>query len=155
MRIHEAGAELDELDIHRVVHTGCVTLEVRSCALERTFLIIIVETDVVGVVGTTTAQVHTVVHTSASLEGLVEPVGVSVITEVVIAVAAKAVTTRNGNTCIIGGNAEIAAILVGVHHIVNILTDLVDTEIALIVHLQRLVFLTTLGRDDNHTVSGT
>ena len=155
MRVHEAGAELDELHVHRVVHAGRITLKVRTCALERSFLIEIVKTDIIGIVGTATAQVHAVVLTDTCLEGLVEPVGVRVVAEVVVAVAALAVASGNGNTGIFSGNAEIAAVLVGIHHVVDILADLVDTEVALVVHLQRLVFLTALGRDDHHTVSST
>ena len=155
MRINEAGAELDELNIHSVVHTSCITLKVRTCALERTFLIIVVKTDVIGVVGTTTAQVDTVVHTSTCLESLVEPVGICFVTEVIETVTTFAIATRNGDTSILSSNTEIAAVLLSIHHIVDILSDLVDTEVALIVYLQRLLFLTALGSDDHHTVSST
>ena len=71
MRVDKAGAELDELHVHRVVHACRVTLKVRTCALERTFLVIVVQTDVIGVVGTATAQIHAVVLADTCLEGLV------------------------------------------------------------------------------------
>ena len=73
----------------------------------------------------------------------------------VVAVTAEAVATRYGDTGILSGNAEVAAVLSGIHHVVDILPDLVYTEIALVVYLQRLVLLTTLRGDDHHTVSST
>ena len=155
VRVHQTGAELHELDVHGVVHTSSVTLEVRTCAFQGTLLLEVVETYIIGIINTTTAQVNTVVLTDTCLEGLIEPVGVRIVAEMIVTVTTQCVSTRSGNTCVGSSNTEIPAVLFSIHQVVNIRLNLVQTEVSLVVNLQRLVFLTTLGSDDNHTVSCT
>ena len=95
------------------------------------------------------------VLTNTCLEGLIEPVSVSIVTEVIVTIATQCVSTGSGNTCVGSSNTEIPAVLFSIHQVVNTCLDLVHTEVSLVVNLQRLVFLTTLGSDDNHTVSCT
>ncbi len=90
----------------------------------------------------------------AGLEGLVEPVGIGVVLEVVVAIGSESVASGYGNAGVCGSNAQIAAVLLGVGQVVDILLNLVYAEIAFVVDLQGLVFLTALGRDDDHTVGG-
>ena len=155
VRIDNAGAELDELGVHCVVHAGGETLVVRTCALKRTFLLVVVETYIISIVSTTTAEVHIMVLANTRLEHFGKPVGVGIVHKVISAVFTQAVAARRGNTGIVTSKSEILAILLGVHHFVDTLPYLVDTEIALIAHFQRLVFLTALGRDNHHTISST
>ena len=155
MGVDERGAELDELRVHRVVHAGGEALVVRTGALERTLLVEVVQTDVVGVVGTATAQVDVVILANAGLEHLVEPVGVRAVHEVVLAVLAKAVATGQRRAAVQAGLTQVVAVLVGIHQLVGVAGNLVDTEVALVVELQRLVLLTVLRGDDDHTVSST
>ena len=155
MRVDEACTELDELDVHCVVHTGGITFKVRTSALERTFLIIVVKTNIIGIISTTTAEVHTVVLANTRLEGFIEPVCIRIIAEVVFSVSAKAIASRNRNTGIFCCNAKILAVLIGIHDVVNILLDLINTKVTLIIYFQRLILLTALCGDDNHTVSST
>ena len=155
MGVDERGAELDELGLHRVVHTGGETLVVRTGALERTLLVEVVEAYIISIMGTTTAQVHVVVLADTSLEHLVKPVGVGSVDKVVTTVIAQAVTAGKRSTRVGTSLTQIVAVLVGIHHIVCAARNEVHTEITLVVHLQRLVFLTVLRGDDDHTVSGT
>ena len=106
--------------------------------------------------GTTAAEVHVMVLTSASLEHFLEPVGIGVVHKLVLACGwVKRVST--GESCARVGTSltDIVAVLVSVHHVVNTVRNLVDTEVTRVVHLQRLVFLTVLGGDDDHTIGGT
>ena len=155
MRIDEACAELDELCVHGVVHTCCEALVVRTCTLEGSLLVEVVEADVISIVGTATAQVHVVVLADTRLEHFVEPVGVRTVHEVVLAVFAQAVATRKRRAAVQASLTEVVAVLVGIHQVVSAAGNLVNTEVALVVNLQRLVFLTILRRDDDHTVSST
>ena len=98
MRIDNARAELDELGLHRVVHTGGETLVVRTCALQCSLLVVVVQTYIISIMGTTTAQVHVVVLADTSLEHLVKPVGVGSVDKVVTAVIAQAVTAGKRST---------------------------------------------------------
>ena len=50
---------------------------------------------------------------------------------------------------------EVSAVLVGIHDIINTTGNPVNAKISLIVHLQGLIFLTALRRDDYHTVGST
>ena len=88
------------------------------------------------------------------LEHLLEPVSIGVVLEL-IAIATLSVTSRQCYTCIRSCLSQIIAILIGVHNVVNITGNLVDTEVTLVVNLQRLILLTALGCDNNHTVSST
>ena len=155
MRIHEAGAELDELRVHRVVHAGGETLVVRTCALERTVLLVVVQTDIIGIVLTATAQVHVVVLADTRLKHLVKPVGIRAVLELIHAIRHLAVATRQRGARVGTSLSQIGAVLIGVHHVIYTARNLVHTEVTLVVHLQRLVLLTVLRGDDHHTVSGT
>ena len=155
VRIDKTCAELHELRVHCVVHAGGEALVVRPCTFQRTLLVVVVETNIISIVRATTTEVHVVVLTDTRLEDLLEPVGVGVVHEMIVSIGAQAVAARSGHTRVLASHSEILAVLVGVHHVVDALRKLVDTEIALITHAQRLVFLTALGRDDHHTVSGT
>ena len=73
----------------------------------------------------------------------------------VLAVLAEAVTAGKRSIGVGSGIAQVVAVLVGIHQVVLVVGNDVDTEVALIVKLQRLVFLTALGRDDDHTVGST
>ena len=155
MRIDKTGAELHELDVHGVVHAGRVTLEIRTGTLKGSLLLIVVKTDIIGIVDTATTEVHTVVLTNARLEGFTEPVGVGIVHKMVFPVCTQTVTTGNRNTGILGGNAKILTVLLGICQVVDILLNLVYTEITFIIDLQRLFFLTVLGRDNHHTIGST
>ena len=50
---------------------------------------------------------------------------------------------------------KIITILVGIHNVVCATGNPVNAKISLIVHLQGLIFLTALRRDDYHTVGST
>ena len=156
VRIDEARTELDELGLHRVVHTCGETLVVRTCALQRTSLLEVVEANVIRIVSTATAEVDVVVLAHTGLEHLVEPVGVSAVHELILAglgvqrIAAGQRCARVGT-----GLTQVLAVLVGIHHVVDAAGNLVPAEISLIVNLQGLFLLTALGGDDDHTVSST
>ena len=94
MRINQTGAELDELRVHCVVHTSSETLVVWTSTLKSTFLVEVVETYIISIVGTTTAQVHIVVLTDTRLKHLFEPVCIGIILELIDALRHLAVTTR-------------------------------------------------------------
>ena len=153
VRVNKTCAELHELGVHGVVYTSCVTLKVRTSTFQSTFLIIVIKTYIICIINATTAEVYAVVLTDTSLEGLVEPVGVSIVLEVVKTVGSLAVTTRNRNSCVLGSNTQVLAVLVGIHDVVSILLNLVNTHVSFIVNLQWLLLLTALGSDNYHTVS--
>ena len=83
MRINEAGTELDELCIHRIVYTSSETLIVRTCTFERTLLLEVVQTYIISIVCTTTTEVHVMVLTDTGLEDLIKPVGVGIVLELI------------------------------------------------------------------------
>ena len=87
VRINKTGTELHELCIHRVVNTSSITLEVWTSTLEGTLLIIVIKTYIIGIINTTTTQVHAVVLTDTCLESLSQPVGISIITEVIVTIS--------------------------------------------------------------------
>ena len=155
MRINETGTELNELRIHRVVHTSSETLIVRTCTLECTTLLEVVQTYIISIVCTTTTEVNIVVLADTCLEYLIKPVGIRVILELVGIIRNLAITTRKRCTRISGCLTQIGAVLICVHHIIHTARDNINTEVTLVVDLQRLILLTTLSRDDNHTVSST
>ena len=103
----------------------------------------------------TTTQVDIVVLTCTSLKHLLEPISIGVIHEMVLAIGSKTIAT--GQRCIGIGSCmtKIITVLVGIHNVISAAGNPVNAEVALIVHLQGLVFLTALGRDDNHTVGST
>ena len=154
VRIDETGAELDELRIHRVVHAGSETLIVWTGTFQGTFLLEIVESYIIGAIGTTTAEVQVMVLADTRLEHFVEPVGIGIIPESVCTVN-KAISSGKRCSRVGACLTEILAVLVGVHHVIHTLRNLIDTEVAFIVDSQRLVFLTVLCGDDDHTVSST
>ena len=118
VRIYEACAELDELSVHSVVYTCCITTEVRTCTLDGTFLVVEVKSYIISIVCTTTAEVYIVVLTDTSLESLLKPVGVCIVLEVIVTIGTKTVAT--GKRCARVGccSTEIVAVLVGIHQIV-------------------------------------
>ena len=155
VRIVEAGTELNELRFHCIVDACCETLVVRTRTLQRTLLLEVVQTDIISIVSTATTQVDVVILTDTRLEHLIHPVRIGIVLKVVQPVSAHLVTAGDSSTGIIGSLRQILAILVGIHRVVDTLGNEVYTEVTLIVYLQRLVFLTALGGDDDHTISGT
>ena len=155
MRVHEAGAELDELRIHCIIHASSETLVVRTGTLKGSLLVEVVQTDVISVVGTAATEVHIVILADTRLEHLVEPVGVCAVHEVILAVFTHAVATGQRCATVGAGLSKVVAVLVGIHQVVGAAGNLVDTEVALVVELQRLVLLTILRGDDDHTVCST
>ena len=155
VRIHETGTELNELNVHGIVHTGRITLKIRTGTLKGSLLVIIVKTDIIGIVHTATTEIHTVVLTDTRLKGFTEPVGIGIVLEMIESVRTLAIAARNRDTGILGCDAEILTILCSVCQVVDILLNLVYTKVAFVVNLQGLLFLTALGRDDHHTVSST
>ena len=103
----------------------------------------------------TTAEGYVVVLADTSLEHLIEPICVGCILEVILAILAHLVTTRQRSVGVRASLTQIVAILVGIHQVIYIARNLVNTEVTRVVHLQRLVFLTILGCDDNDTISCT
>ena len=91
VRINQRRTEVDELGLHRVINTGCKALVVRTRTLQRTFLLEVVETNVISAGGTTTAQIDIVVLAGTSLKDLVKPIGIRIILEVVLAVSSKTI----------------------------------------------------------------
>ena len=83
VRIHKTGTELNELNVHGIVHTGRITLKIRTGTLKGSLLVIVVKTDIIGVVHTATTEIHTVVLTDTRLKGFTEPVGIGIVLEMV------------------------------------------------------------------------
>ena len=90
-----------------------------------------------------------------SLEYLVKPVCIGCIHKVIFAILAETISTRQLGIRVLASLSKILAILVGIHHVIYIARNLVNTEVTRVVHLQRLVFLTILGSDDNDTIRST
>ena len=86
MRIHDTGVELDKLGLHHIVHTSRETIIVRTSTFQRTLLLEIVETYVIGVVCTATTQINIVVLTCTSLKHLLEPISIGIVHEMVLAI---------------------------------------------------------------------
>ena len=103
----------------------------------------------------TTAEGYVVVLADTGLEHLVKPISVGCILEVVLAILTHLVATRDRSVGVGASCTKILAILVGVHHVIYIARNLVNTEVTRVVYLQRLVFLTILGSDDNDTIGST
>ena len=91
VRINQRRTEVDELGLHRVINTCRKALVVRTCTLQRTFLLEVVETDVISAGGTTAAQIDIVVLAGTCLENFVEPVGVCTVLEMVLTVSSKTI----------------------------------------------------------------
>ena len=91
VRIDQRSTEVDELGLHRVINASSETLVVGTCTLKRTFLLEVVETDVISTGGTTAAQIDIVVLTCTSLKDLVKPIGIRIILEVVLAVSSETI----------------------------------------------------------------
>ena len=155
MRVNHAGTELHELGVHGVVHTGCVTLVVRTCTFQGTLLVIVVERYIISTVRATTAEGYVVILADTGLEHLVKPISVGWIQEVILAILTHLISTRDRSVGVGTSSTKVLAILVGVHHVIYIARNLVNTEVTRVVHLQRLVFLTILGSDDNDTIGCT
>ena len=155
VRVDKAGAELDELGLHGIVHTHGEALEVRTGTFQSSFLVEVVETHIISIMCATTTEVHIVVLADTCLEHFIEPVSIGTVLEVIHAIVSRGVSTWEGCAGIFTGLTQIMAVLVGIHHIVDTVGNLVDTEVAFVIYLQRLVFLSALGSDDNHTVGGT
>ena len=155
MRIYQASTELHEFGVHSVVYTSSITLIVRTCTLQCTLLVEVIERYIISTVGTTTAEGYVMVLSGTSLEYLVKPVCIGCILEMIFAILTKFITTCESCIRVGASLTEIVAILVGIHHIIYITRNLVNTEVTRVVYLQRLVFLTILGSDDNDTISST
>ena len=155
MRINNTCLELDELGVHRVVHTCRVALIVRTGTLYGSLLIEVVERYIIGVVSATTTEVDIMVLTDTGLEDFVEPVGIGRILEMVLAILTKLIATGKCGTTVGTCLTNIVAVLICVHQIINTLGNLVYTEVTTIVDLQRLILTTMLGGDDDHTITST
>ena len=90
-----------------------------------------------------------------SLEHFVKPVCVGCILEVILAILTHLISTRDRSVGVGASSTKVLAILVGVHYIIYIARNLVNTKVTGVVHLQRLVFLTILGSDNNDTIRST
>ena len=102
MRINNAGTEVDELGLHRVVHTGSETLVVRTSTSQSTFLIIIIESHIICIMCTATAQIDIMVLADTCLEYLFEPISIGIVLELVNAIAKIAISTRQRGSRILG-----------------------------------------------------
>ena len=103
----------------------------------------------------TTAEGYIVVLADTGLEHFVKPVCVGCIHKVILAILTHLISTRDRSVGVGASSTKILAILVGIHHVIYIARNLVNTKVTGIVHLQRLVFLTILGCDDNDTIGST
>ena len=83
MRIYNAGLELDELGIHRIVHTCSETFEVRTGTFQRSLLAIVVQTYIIGIMGTASRKVYIMVLTNTCLEYFIKPVCIRIIHEMI------------------------------------------------------------------------
>ena len=119
MRVNSTGAELDELSVHGVVNTGCVTGEVWTSAFYGSFLLEIVETNIVSVVTASTAEVYIMILANTCLEHFLEPIGIGVIHELVGSISAKTVASRNRRVRVYACLPNILAILTGIHYIIH------------------------------------
>ena len=155
MRVNHAGTELYELGVHSVVDTGSITLVVRACTFQGTLLVIVVERYIISTVRATTAEGYVVVLADTGLEYLVKPICVGFVLEMIHSILAHLVTARQRSVGILASLTQVVAILVSVHYIIYIARNLVNTKVTRVVHLQRLVFLTILGSDDNDTIGST
>ena len=135
MRIDETGTELDELGLHRVVHTSRKALIVWTGTFQRTLLLEIVKTYIISIVCTTAAKIHVVVLTDTRLEHFFEPIGIRIVHEVVFTVLTHAVSTGQGSIGISCCLSQIVAVLVSVHHVVCTTGNLIDTEVTFVVNL--------------------
>ena len=155
MRVNHAGTELHELGVHSVVDTGSITLVVRACTFQGTLLVIVVERYIISTVRATTAEGYVVVLSDTGLEYLVKPICVGFVLEMIHSILAHLVTARQRSVGILASLTQVVAILVSVHYIIYIARNLVNTKVTGVVHLQRLVFLTILGSNDNDTIGST
>lgn len=103
MRVDNAGAEFDELSVEGVVHMRRIALKVRSCTFDDTLLLEEVKGYIIGVVRTATREVDIVVLTDTGLEDLVEPVGIGIVHEVVLAIFTELVATGHRCTAVGAG----------------------------------------------------
>ena len=95
------------------------------------------------------------VLTDTCLEDLVEPVGIGIVHKPVDTILTLGVSAWNRRVRVLTSDTEILAVLIGIHHVIDVLRNTIDTEVTLVVELERLVFLTILGCDDNDTVGST
>ena len=86
------------------------------------------------------------------LEHFLKPVGVGIILEVVATILAHLVAAWECSARVGTSLTDIVAILLSVHNVVCATWYNVGTKVARVVHLERLVLLTILCCDDNHTV---
>ena len=103
--------------------------------------------------GRTRTQI--VFSTPVEHEYLVKPICVGFVLEMIHSILAHLVTARQRSVGILASLTQIVAILVSVHYIIYIARNLVNTKVTGVVHLQRLVFLTILGSDNNDTIRST
>ena len=81
--VDQAGVELDELGVHRVVHAGGISFVVGAGTFECSLLVEIVQGDVIGIVGAAAGEVDIVILPDACLEDFLEPVGVGIVLEMI------------------------------------------------------------------------
>ena len=155
MRINDAGLELDELGVHRVVHTCRVALIVRTGTLDGSLLIEVVERYIIGVVSAATTEVDIMVLTDTGLEDFIEPIGIGSILEMVLAILAELIAAGKCGTTVGTCLTNIVAVLICVHQIIYAFRNLVYAEVTAVVNLQRLILTTMLGGDDDHTITST
>ena len=156
MRVNQTSTELDELGLHRIVYTGRETLVVGASTFQSTLLVEIVQTYIISIIGTTATQIDVVVLAYTGLKHLLKPIGIGTVHKLIAArLRIQAIAT--GQWCVRIGSSlpQIVTILISIHHVVSAAGDNVDTKVALIVDLHRLVLLTVLGSDDNHTICST
>ena len=105
---------------------------------------------------TTSGKVYIMVLTDTRFEYFVEPVGIGVILEMVFpGFAVELVSRWQRSVGVCTSLTDVLAVLVGIHYIIDSLRNIIHTEISIVVHFQRLVFLSAFGGDDNHTVGST
>ena len=95
------------------------------------------------------------VLTDPRFEYFVKPVGVGVILEMVFSgLAVKFVSRWQRSVGVCSRLTEVLAVLVSIHYIIDILRNIIHTEVTIVIHFQWLIFLSAFSGDDNHTVGG-
>ncbi len=153
--VDDACLELDKLSVEVVVYTSCETRKVWTCTFYGTFLLEVVEGNVVSIIFAAAAEVDVVVLADACFEDFVEPVGVGVVHELVGAVILKDVARWERRVGVCASLADVIGILFGVHNFVNIVGHNVHTYVARIINLHWRVFSATFCSDDDDAVSST
>jgi len=95
-----------------------------------------------------------VVLTDTSLEHLVKPVCVDHV-RIEVKLVAFLISCRSFHSAVRECHAYVIAVLLCIHHVIDSLLYLVNTHVATVVDSHRLILLTALCCDDNHTVRST